>query len=122
MPRMTKRVYAGKPMVERARLLRKEQTPQEAALWKMLRAGGFKGFHFRRQHQLGRYIADFYCADLKLVLELDGAQHQRSADQAYDQERDRTIRSLGLSVLRFPNAASHLEILDALETHLKSKP
>jgi type I restriction enzyme R subunit len=111
---MAAKDYAGKPLVERARRLRKEQTPFEAALWERLRAHRFEGLHFRRQHQLGRYIADFYCAELKLVIELDGSQHKRPSDQSYDQERDQLIQSLGLKVLRFPNQAPIPSILEAV--------
>lgn len=113
-PRMAAKSYAGKPLVERARRLRKEQTPWEAALWERLRAHRLDGLHFRRQHQLGRYIADFYCAELKLVIELDGAQHERPAAQAYDQERDHILQSLGLQILRFKNQTPIPSILQAV--------
>jgi len=118
VPRMLRREYAGKPMVERARALRREQTPQEAALWEALRGHAFRGLHFRRQHQLGPYIADFYCAKLKLVLELDGAQHGEPMAQAYDAERTRTLEAQGLRVLRFPNQTPIPQILKALEALL----
>lgn len=118
MPRMARRQYAGKPMVERARELRRNQTPEEAALWNALRAGGFQGYQFRRQHQLGPYIADFYCAKLKLVVELDGSHHESGAQHAYDAERDQDIKKLGLKVLRFPNKTSVPDILTALAAEI----
>jgi very-short-patch-repair endonuclease len=118
MPRMAAKQFAGKPMVERARGLRREQTPQEEALWKALRGHSFHGYQFRRQHQLGRYIADFYCAKLKLVIELDGAHHQDLAQKSYDKDRDLDIAKLGLKVLRFQNQVAVPDILAALATEL----
>ena len=58
---------------------------------------------FRRQHGIGRYIADFYCAERSLVIELDGDTHYTSDAQAYDRERDAFMQALDLTVLRFTN-------------------
>ena len=58
-----------------ARELRRNQTDDEKALWRALRGRRFAGFKFRRQHTIGDYILDFYCADAKLAVELDGSQH-----------------------------------------------
>ena len=59
---------------------------------------------FRRQKQFGNYIADFYCAKARLIVEIDGSQHYEEADRAYDQERDTYLTGLGLKVLRYSNA------------------
>jgi very-short-patch-repair endonuclease len=74
----------------------------EKILWAQIRNQQL-GVKFRRQHGIGRYIADFYCAELKLVIELDGDSHYQDGGQEYDQIRDEFMRALGLTVLRFTN-------------------
>ncbi|QRF58586.1 endonuclease domain-containing protein [Variovorax paradoxus] len=81
-----------------ARALRREMTDSERKLWSGLR-GEQLGVKFRRQHPLGSYIADFACLDPKLIVELDGSQHQAQAD--YDARRDAFLRAQGFDVLRF---------------------
>ena len=93
--------FAG--LVERARELRRKQTPAEEVVWELLRDRRFAGLKFRRQHQVSHYIADFFCADHRLDLELDGEIHQDADVRKKDRTRDQTLRSLGFRVLRFPN-------------------
>ncbi|MBN2307898.1 MAG: DUF559 domain-containing protein [Candidatus Hydrogenedentes bacterium] len=90
-------------LLEKARELRKSQTPAEQVLWEMLRDRRFMGLKFRRQHQFGPYILDFYCDAQKLVVELDGADHETEARKTIDRKRDEYIRSMGLTVLRLGN-------------------
>jgi very-short-patch-repair endonuclease len=85
----------------RARELRKVSTPEEEALWRVLRGRRFAGFKFRRQEPMGRYIADFVCFRAKLVVELDGLQHLEQHD--HDDNRDTWLKEQGFSVLRFWN-------------------
>jgi very-short-patch-repair endonuclease len=59
---------------------------------------------FRRQHSIGRCIVDFYCAEAKLVIEVDGPVHNQPGYDEYDTDRRRFLQSLGLTVLRFSNA------------------
>jgi len=73
-------------------------TDSERKLWRGLRAEQL-GVKFRRQHPLGNYIADFACLAPKLIVELDGSQHQ--ARQVYDAQRDAFFRAQGFDVLRF---------------------
>ncbi len=87
---------------QRARALRKEMTEAERRLWSRLR-GGQLGVKFRKQHPIGPYIVDFYSWEAGLVVEVDGDTHYTPQAQAYDQERDHYLRSLGLTVLRFTN-------------------
>jgi len=96
--------YIFQGLVEQARQLRKKQTPAEDALWELLRNRQFSGFKFRRQHQIGDYIADFFCAEHGLIVELDGVVHGTAARQKVDNKRDAYLRSLGNTVHRFPNA------------------
>lgn len=84
----------------RARLLRKDPTPAESKLWAYLR-GDKLGVNFRRQHAIGKYIPDFVCIQKKLIVELDGSQHLEQAE--YDEERTRSLNSLGYRVVRFWN-------------------
>jgi very-short-patch-repair endonuclease len=73
----------------------------EAALWHELRGRRFAGFKFRRQHVLGPFIVDFYCAEAQLILELDGFTHRGKEDD--DGRRQAWLEQLGLKVIRCPN-------------------
>ncbi|MDP2031501.1 MAG: endonuclease domain-containing protein [Thiobacillus sp.] len=84
-----------------ARQLRSTQTDTENLLWSRLRAHRLSGLKFRRQQPLGAYIVDFLCADKKLIVELDGGQHQERVE--YDQGRDGWLKSEGYTVLRYWN-------------------
>ncbi|NQU86855.1 MAG: endonuclease domain-containing protein [Mariniphaga sp.] len=96
--------------IDRARDLRQNMTPEEKLLWKNLRNKRFKGLKFLRQHPIiyevinNRrlfFIADFYCAEKKLVIELDGKIHDFQKD--YDQRRDEILNNMNLKVLRIKN-------------------
>ncbi len=69
------KIINGTAHTEKRRLLRKKQTAEEEFVWKMLR-GRKTGLKWRRQVSIGVYVADFYCAEKRIVLELDGSQHQ----------------------------------------------
>ena len=85
-----------------ARALRKNATPQENHLWyDFLRNYPVR---FRRQRPIDRFIADFYCEEANLVIELDGSQHYTEQGKAYDAERTAILEGLGLKVLRFSNS------------------
>ena len=89
---------------ERARLMRQNPTRAEKILWQRLRGKQVGGFHFRRQHPIGRFIVDFYCASARLVVEVDGAVHNEPGHAEYDEDRQRFLQASGLRVLRFSNA------------------
>ncbi len=108
--------YDFSGLVERARELRKKQTPAEELLWELLRDRRLGGAKFRRQHQFGDYITDFFCDDAKLVVECDGEVHTTPDRQRIDQKRDAYLRSQGLAVLRFKNS----QVLDEPESALRS--
>ena len=82
-----------------ARDMRKHPTDEERKLWHALRRKAL-GVKFRRQHPIGPFVADFYCAALKLVVELDGGHHVGSADDA---TRDAWLRREGYEVVRYQN-------------------
>ena len=86
-----------------ARNLRKNSTLQEKILWKLLCNRNFHGLKFKRQQPIGRYIVDFVCQDKKLIIELDGGQHNFSENIAKDIERTSELEKLGYKVIRFWN-------------------
>ena len=86
-----------------ARCLRREQTEEEKQLWRVLRAGRFAGFKFRRQHPIGIYYLDFYCPAAKLSVELDGFQHGLPEQHQHDEEREKFLADQGVEELRFWN-------------------
>jgi len=88
-------------LVKRARELREKQTPSEEVFWQLVRNRKFAGLKFRRQHQIGDYIVDFYCHDARMVIELDGRVHNDRAKK--DDVRDKQLSALGNIVLRLTN-------------------
>lgn len=85
----------------RARKLRKNPTEAERKLWTHLRLRQICGYKFRRQHPLGPYIVDFACLEKKLVIEVDGGQHDEQ--RLYDAKCDKWLEENGFKVLRFWN-------------------
>ena len=113
--------FAG--MLEKARELREKQTPAEQVMWELLRDRRYAGLKFRRQHQIGEYIVDFYCDEKKLTVEMDGPVHAGAERAKKDSIRDAYLRSLGLTVLRIPNAellSDPESILRRIALHLPS--
>ena len=85
----------------RARILRREMTEAEKLLWRMLRLRQTEGYRFRRQVPIGRFIADFVCHAARLIIEIDGGQHELSSEE--EASRTRFLESEGYRVLRFWN-------------------
>ena len=98
-----------------ARDLRRNMTDSERHVWARLRSEQL-GVKFRRQHPLGRYIADFACLNPKLIIELDGTQHQDA--RSYDLQRDVYFRDQGFEVLRFPSNAPFVDLEAVLQAIL----
>lgn len=105
MPRERRDVVAGQFVTDDkrqfARQLRHEMTPQEAKVWEAVRGRRLGGFKFRRQQVIDGFIADFYCAEVGVVIELDGAVHDDQAE--YDANRDRVLTERRLTVIRVRN-------------------
>ena len=97
------------------RELRERSTPAEIMLWETLRSSRFHGRKFRRQHSIERYIADFYCASERLIIELDGEYHADPLQASNDEERDRRFGELGYKVLRFTNQRVFNDLPTVLE-------
>lgn len=85
-----------------ARELHQPLTPMEAALRRVLRNRNLS-FKFRRQHAIEFFIIDFYCAEVKLCIEIDGESHLAIEQQEYDAARTEYLESLGRKVIRFTN-------------------
>ena len=100
---------------ELCRELRRRQTPAEEILWQCLRDRRLDGYKFRRQHPLGRCIADFYCREAKLVIELDGPVHDQPDQRDYDQVREQELKARGLRVLRFKNGEVEKNLAGVLQ-------
>lgn len=86
-----------------AREGRKRGTQTEHILWELLRNRGFLNLKFRRQHPVDKYVADFYCHEKSLIIEIDGGIHQRPEMVQYDKARDQKFASLNIKVLRVNN-------------------
>lgn len=86
---------------ELARQLRNSSTKSEIRLWQYLKGKQMMGYDFHRQKPLLEYIADFYCYELELVIELDGYTHQFDEVVAKDEVKQRALEERGLTILRF---------------------
>ena len=101
---------------DRARELRANTTEPEKILWDRISNRQLDGFKFRRQHPINTYIADFYCHQAKLVVELDGLIHYYPENKEYDKSRNLEMEGLGIRVIRFRNE----EIFDSLDLVIKT--
>ncbi len=103
--------------ITRARHLRKQSTDAEETLWRHLRNRQLAGYKFRRQAPLGKYIVDFLCYEQKLVIEIDGGQHQLRSKS--DSERTNWLEAQGFRVVRFWNNQVLAETEAVLEAILR---
>jgi very-short-patch-repair endonuclease len=103
--------------------LRKRQTRAEALFWQEVRNRNCLGYKFYRQRILLNYIVDFYCRELKLVIEIDGGIHSREQNHIYDKIRSADLESYGLTLLRYSNEqilSDLSKVLEDLKTHMTS--
>ena len=109
-------------LIDRAKELRREATPQENHLWyDFLRSYPVR---FQRQKTIGSFIADFYCHRAKLVIEIDGSQHYEPQGMAYDEERTAIFSEFGIEVLRFSNAEINIQfkaVCEAIDLAVKKR-
>jgi len=114
--------YNAKPTIfERAKLLRANMTEAELKLWSYLRNNKL-GVRFKAQHPIDLFIADFYCHQVKLVVEVDGSIHNLQAD--YDEGRTEEIERFGIVVIRFANdeVIHHIDkVLISIQATIKSQ-
>ena len=97
------RTHTKKELKDYRQQLRKKMTPAEAFLWTQLKSRKLDKIRFTRQHSIGHYIVDFYCASEKLIIELDGQGHFNLEAQEYDRKRTVYLESFGYKVIRFEN-------------------
>jgi very-short-patch-repair endonuclease len=109
-----RRIRTSRQVLLQARELRKHQTSAEECLWEHLRDRRLNGFKFRRQCPLGPYIADFYCAAFRVIVEIDGDIHKYQKDQ--DDDRTAQFEAYGYHVIRFKNQ----DVLEKTDWVLKS--
>jgi very-short-patch-repair endonuclease len=100
-------------ILQQARDLRHPLTPAEAKIWSRVRNRGL-GFKIRRQHPIERFIADFYCAEAKLVIEIDGDSHADPDQEEYDSARTEWLQRHGYKVIRIRNEDVHRHLENAL--------
>jgi very-short-patch-repair endonuclease len=102
------------PILRLARDHRHPLTPAEAKIWSKVRNRGL-GFKIRRQHPIWRFIVDFYCAEAKLVIEIDGDSHAEPDQEEYDTARTKWLEERGYKVIRITNEDVHKHLEDALK-------
>ena len=106
-----------------ARLNRQAQTEGEKVLWNWLRNRKLNGFKFRRQHPIAYFIADFFCLECNLVVEVDGDYHNEIEQRQYDEGRTYELSELNIKVIRFTNeeVIENIDfVLKEISNHLKS--
>lgn len=112
--------------MEQRRELRTHGTPAEGAMWRILRNRQVHGLRFRRQYSVGPYILDFYCPELRLDIEMDGASHFQYDGAEHDAERTRYLQcEHGIEVWRYENSQIFAQpqgnFVEALKLRLKEK-
>jgi very-short-patch-repair endonuclease len=109
--------------LELAKKMRRNMTFAERCFWNAVRANKIPGMHFHRQQVIDGFIADFYCADHRLVVEIDGGVHE--FQRAHDAQRDIALQKNGLKVLRFKNedVVDHIEhVIEQVKSNRKISP
>ncbi len=106
-----------------AKELRQRQTSAEELFWKMVRNRRMLGLKIRRQHPIGKYIVDFYCHELQLVIELDGSIHNLEHVRKKDKIRDAFLKAQGLTIFRVDNVFvySNPHVIEEEIAKLKNK-
>ncbi len=109
--------YGATPDIFRkAKELRRYETEAEKRLWARLCRNQLLGLKFRRQHPINRFIVDFYCVKIKLVIEVDGNIHEIPENKVYDIGRSQILNDFGIKVIRFTNE----EIIEDIEKVVKN--
>jgi very-short-patch-repair endonuclease len=106
---------ASKEIAENAKSLRANMTEAERVLWAKLRNRLLGGYKFRRQHPIDQFIADFYCHQKRVVVELDGGVHLHPDRKAYDEARTAELEHWDIGVIRFKNEDVLYEMEKVLE-------
>ena len=107
--------YNDKTLKTRRRELRVNQTETEKIIWQKLRNRQINNIKFFRQYSIGAYIVDFYCSELRLVIELDGYQHNEENSFEYDKIREKFMESLDIKTIRFSNSDVLTNLVGVME-------
>jgi very-short-patch-repair endonuclease len=102
--------YGNRELVRRARVLRCNMTRAEIILWSRLREKKINGYKFRRQQPIFDFIVDFYCTELKLIIEVDGEIHNLPEKINYDSKRDNILKINGYHIIRLTNLEIETEL------------
>ena len=94
---------ANEETIHYAQILRKSMTEAEKILWNELKSRKLNGLKFRRQHPIHWYVADFYCHEKRLIIEIDGRIHEHEDLKEHDENRTAELERLGITVIRFKN-------------------
>lgn len=113
------KIYNKQTTKENRRNLRKAQTPEELIFWAQVKGRRFHKYKFRRQYAIGKYIADFYCPALRLVVEIDGGQHFEKENKKYDLLRTEYFEKLGMKVKRYTNVDIKSNLKGAMDDLLE---
>jgi very-short-patch-repair endonuclease len=111
--------YGNRQLVKNARELRSNMTLAEIILWSRLRSRKMDGYKFRRQQPILDYIVDFYCDELKLIIEVDGEIHYLSDKSEKDVKRNKLLKINGYHIIRLTNLEIETDINSAV-TKIKS--
>jgi very-short-patch-repair endonuclease len=113
-------IHNSKSLESDRKELRNALTPAEASLWTQLKKRQLSGKKFRRQYSVGPYILDFFCPEVRLAVELDGAPHFNVIGAELDAKRDRYLEEKGIVVLRFENRDVFEDLEFVIETIRKN--
>lgn len=108
------KIYYDPKLKQLARELRNNSTLAEIMLWNEIKGRKLRGYQFMRQKPIDKYIVDFFCSKLKLIIEIDGESH--IGKEEYDRKRQEDLESLGLSFLRFDDLEVRYNLDNVIKT------
>ncbi|MDP2693174.1 MAG: endonuclease domain-containing protein [bacterium] len=111
---MNKKIHNIKNLKKIRRKLRKDSTKSEIILWNKIRNKAF-GYKFRRQHSIGNFVVDFYCAELRLVVEIDGYIHGEEFKKQLDEKKENFLLNNDFKILRYMNEQVLFELDSVLQ-------
>ncbi|MDB9316501.1 endonuclease domain-containing protein [Nodularia spumigena] len=110
------KLYNKNTELEKRRLLRQNITKAEKLIWDNIRDRQLENCKFRRQYSVDRFVIDFYSAELKLAIEIDGDSHFQNGAAEYDQARQEFMESVGIKFIRFTNNDVYGNLSGVLES------
>ena len=111
--------YGNRDLIKKARELRNNMTTSEILLWSRLRSKQVEGYKFRRQQPIFDYIVDFYCHEIKFIIEVDGPIHSLPEQAEYDKRREKILKTNGYTIFHL-SAAEIISNLEASVSRLKN--